>query len=52
MPLVSAYRRQTQVSLREFETSLVYIASPRTARAIQRDLVSKTKQTNKQKSKK
>jgi hypothetical protein len=33
----------------EFEASLVYKVSSRTARAIQRDPVSKNKQTNKQK---
>jgi hypothetical protein len=32
----------------EFEASLVYRVSPRTARAIQRNPVSKNKQTNKQ----
>ena len=33
MPLVSILRRQKQVDLCEFETSLVYIVSSRTARA-------------------
>jgi hypothetical protein len=36
----------------EFEASLVYKVSSRTARAIQRNPVSKNKQTNKQKTKK
>jgi hypothetical protein len=32
MPLISALERQRQVDLCEFETSLVYIVIPRTAR--------------------
>ena len=35
MPLVPAFRRQRQVDLCEFKTSLVYIESSRTARATQ-----------------
>ena len=44
MPLIPALRRQSS----EFEASLVYKVSSRTARAIQRNPVSKSKQTNKQ----
>ena len=34
MPLIPALRRQRQVDLQEFEASLVYRASFRTARAV------------------
>ena len=43
MPLIPALRKQKQVDLCEFEVSLVYIASSRTARAIEGDPVSKNK---------
>ena len=43
----SALGRQRQVDLCEFEVSLVYRVSFKTARATKRNLVSKTK-TNKQ----
>jgi hypothetical protein len=42
MLLVPALRRQRQSDLSEFEASLVYRVSSRTARATQRDPVSKT----------
>ena len=54
MPLIPALGRQRQVDLCEFEASLVYRVSSRTARATQRNPVSKTKtnqptnKTNKQ----
>jgi hypothetical protein len=50
MPLVPALGRQRQ-AISEFEASLVYKVSSRTARATQRNPVSKNqnKQTNKQK---
>jgi hypothetical protein len=41
--LIPALRRQRQVYLCEFKASLVYIVNSRTARATQRDLVSKEK---------
>jgi hypothetical protein len=44
MPLIPALRKQKKVDLCEFEASLVYIASSRTARAIQKNIVSKSKQ--------
>ena len=47
MPLIPALRRQRQVDLCELEASLVYRVSSWTARAIQRNPVSKNK--NKQK---
>ena len=50
MPLIPALRRQMQVDRYEFEASLVYRTSSRTARTvIQRNPVSK-KQNKKQKS--
>ena len=48
MPLIPALRRQRQVHLCEFKTSLVYRTSSRIDRARQRDSASKNKQTNKQ----
>ena len=42
MLLIPALGRQRQVDLRDFEASLVYRASSRTARTIQRDPVSNT----------
>jgi hypothetical protein len=45
MPLISALRRQRQVDLIEFEASLVYRVSSRTARATQRNPVSKKLKT-------
>jgi hypothetical protein len=47
MPLIPALRRQRQ-AISEFKASLVYRVSSRTARATQRNLVSR-KQTNKPK---
>ena len=44
--MIPAFGRQREIS--EFEASLVYRVSPRTARATQRNPVSETKQTNKQ----
>ena len=41
MPLIPALRRQRQVDLCEFEASLVYRVSSRTARATQRNPVKK-----------
>ena len=41
--LIPAFGRQRQADLCEFETSLVYRASSRTARATQRNPVLKTK---------
>ena len=46
MPLISARQRQRQVDLCEFKANLVYRVSFKTARATQRNPVSK-KQTNK-----
>jgi hypothetical protein len=51
MPFIPAPGRQRQVDLSEFEGSLVYRVSSRTARAIWRNPVSKNKQTNKNKNK-
>ena len=42
-PLVPALGRQRQVDLCQFEASLIYRGSSRTARATQRNLVSKNK---------
>ena len=48
MPLIPALGKQRQVDLSEFEASLVYKASFKTARIVtQRNPVSKTKTTNK-----
>jgi hypothetical protein len=41
MPLIPALGRQRQAGVSEFKTSLVYRVSSRTARAIQRNPVSK-----------
>ena len=47
MPLIPALRRKRQVDLSEFEASLVYKVSSRTARAAtQRNPVLKNKQKN------
>jgi hypothetical protein len=43
MPLIPAFQRQRQVYLLEYEASLVYIISSRTASAMKRGHVSKTK---------
>ena len=53
-PLIPALRRQRQANLCEFEASLVYKVSSRTARPIQRTPVSKnkTKQNKNKKTKK
>jgi hypothetical protein len=40
MSLISALGRQRQKDFCEFKTNLVYIASSRTAKAIQRDTLS------------
>ena len=45
IPLNPTLRRQKKADLFEFEVSLVYIASSRTARATYRDPVSKTTTT-------
>jgi hypothetical protein len=47
MPLIPALRGRGRW-ISEFEASLVYKVSSRTARAIQKNPVSKNKQTNKQ----
>ena len=47
MPLIPALRRLKQVDLCEFKASLVYRVSSRTARAIQRNPVSKKNQKKK-----
>jgi hypothetical protein len=47
MPLIPALRRQREVDISEFEASLVYRVSSRTARATQRNPVSKKKQKKK-----
>ena len=52
MPLIPALRRQRGRQISEFEFSLDYKVSSRTARAKQRNPVSKNKQTNKQKTNK
>ena len=50
-PLVPALRRQRQENLCEFEASLAYKASSRTARTTQKNPVSKTNKQNKTKQK-
>jgi hypothetical protein len=45
MPLIPALGRERQ-AISEFEASLLYKVSSRTARAIQRNPVSESKQTN------
>ena len=52
MPLIPVLRRQRGRQISEFEFSLDYKVSSRTARAKQRNPVSKKKQTNKQTNKK
>jgi hypothetical protein len=42
-PLIPVLGRQRQLDLYEFKANLVYRASSRTARAIQRNIVSKNK---------
>lgn len=49
MPLITALRRQRQKDVCEFEASLVCRASSRTARAAQRNPVSKTIKKKKKK---
>jgi hypothetical protein len=44
MPLIPAVERQRQMDLCEFEASLVYIESSRTARRLHSDTLSQTKQ--------
>jgi len=46
-PLIPALRRQRQVELCEFEASLLYKASSRTARATQTDPVLKNQKSKK-----
>jgi hypothetical protein len=48
MPLIPALRRQRCRQISEFQFSLDYKVSSRTARANQRNPVSKNKETNKQ----
>ena len=45
MPLIPALRRQGQVDLCEFKSSLVYIVNSRTARTTYVNLVSKKQKT-------
>jgi hypothetical protein len=40
-----ALRRQSQANVCEFDASLIYKGSSRTARATERELISKNKQT-------
>ena len=47
MPLISALRKQKQVDLSEFEASLIYRASSRTARDSQRNCHQKKKKKKK-----
>jgi hypothetical protein len=47
MPLVPAFKRQRQADLCAFKASLVYRVSSRTARATQRNPVSKRKKKKK-----
>jgi hypothetical protein len=51
MPLIPALGRQRQGQISEFEASLVYRVSSRTARAIQRNPVSKNQKKKKKKKK-
>jgi hypothetical protein len=51
MPLIPALRRQGQADLCEFEASLVYRVSFRTARATQRNPVLNKQKQNKKESK-
>jgi hypothetical protein len=51
MPLVPALGRQRQEDLCEFEASLVYRVSPRTARATQRNPVLGVRKASKTKTK-
>jgi hypothetical protein len=51
-PLIPALGRQRHRRISEFEASLVYPVSSRTARAIQKNPVLKTKQTKNTKQKK
>jgi hypothetical protein len=48
MPLISARKKQTQADLCEFEVSLIYRTSSRTARLCREILFQTNKQTNKQ----
>jgi hypothetical protein len=48
MLLITALRRQRQADLCKFEVHLVYRGSSRTARAIQRNPVSKNQKNKKQ----
>jgi hypothetical protein len=43
MPLISAFERQKQADLCEFKANLIYRVNSRTARATQRNPVSKNK---------
>ena len=47
MPLIPALKREGQVDLCEFELSLVYRVSSKTARTIQRNPVSKNQKKKK-----
>lgn len=46
MPLIPGLGRQRQADLYEFEATLIYLASFRTAKALQRDPVLKSKNNN------
>jgi 3-polyprenyl-4-hydroxybenzoate decarboxylase len=52
MLLIPAFRRQRQVDLCEFQASLIYTVNSRTARAIQRNPVSKKKKKERKKERK
>jgi hypothetical protein len=45
MPLMPALRRQRQADLHDFKASLAYVVSFRSARAIQRNPISKQNKT-------
>jgi hypothetical protein len=52
MPLIPALGRQRQADFSEFKASLIYKVSSRTAKAIQRNPVSKNNNNNKKERKK
>ena len=51
-PSIPVFRKQRQVDLCEFVANLVYRVSSRTAKATQRNLVSKTNQTKRKRERK